>query len=199
MSVKRAIIGVGLGLLLLSIPLLLLVNFHLASSRTETAHSFSVYRARPDGAAPAAVASLAYGVNGDEAETLAAALSTALSEELSVGQTAARPAEPGHPYLLVEIEQADVRWTPVWAAAEVVARVSYASTGDMVWRHQETVIMSRQEGDPVDAVVKARGDFEVDDESWGLLSRPAYYDRLADALAAEIEKALQTQVLQASS
>jgi hypothetical protein len=195
MSVKRVVIGLGLALLLLLIPVLLLVNFHLASSRTETAHSLSVYRARPNGVAPAAVTSLAYGVNGAEAETLAAALSTALSEALPAGQAAARPAQPGHPYLLVEIEQADVRWTPVWATGEVVARVSYASTGEMAWRHEETVIMSREDGDEVVAVVKARGDFEVSDESWGLLSRPAYYERLAEALAAEIDKALQAQVL----
>ena len=181
---------------LLLLLLLVLVNFFTfwaARSTTEATHSLSTYRAgdtMPANMAPGFT--LNYAVNGEE--RLAAALETALSPELerqpNVG-TANLITDPTQdnpaPFLLVDITTGRT-WTPLYARATITAQVYFAWDGDAPWPLQEPVIFETS------PAIMADGEFSLVDTSWGIISKPAYTDHLADALAAEIAAALQNDV-----
>jgi hypothetical protein len=91
------------------------------------------------------------------------------------------------PLLLVQLSPDHV-WSPVFAKATVTVQLFYASDGVAPWPLNEPVTMTDS------PVVKADGVVTVIDESWGLISRSAYTDHLAAAIAEAVATALQDDV-----
>jgi len=186
-----AVIGAAL-LLLLALNF---VNFRVAHSATETNHTLSTYRTGetlPQSMSPPFYLSYAVTGGGQLAEALAAALEVEL-EEVTAVDTATILADPqqkqNEPILLVDLAS-DRLWTPVYGRSTVKAQLFYAYDGDAPWPLDEPVVFR------VSPAVKADGQFTVDDTSWGLLSKPAYDEHLAQALAETIASALQDDVFE---
>jgi hypothetical protein len=181
----------GILLILLSLTTLNFLNFRIAKSTTEVNHTLSTYRSGerlPDNMTPGFT--LSYAVSGDEqmAEALAATLQLALADQTSVGTATAvssSPSDKQAPFLLVDLSSSDRLWTPVYGQATVKAQIYYAYDGDAPWPLDEPVVFR------VSPAVKADGEFTVVDTTWGLISKPAYYEHLAQALAEDISNALQ--------
>lgn len=136
---------------------------------------------------------LTFSVTGDEA--LARVLTPDLEEQLeampSVGAATAVPASQQNeaaPFLLVELSPERL-WTPFYGRATVNAQVYFAYDGDAPWPLDEAVVFDTS------PAVKAHGEFTVVDTSWGLISKPAYNEHLARALAKAVATALEEQVL----
>lgn len=193
---KRQLWWVVAGALLLALLALNFLNFRAAHSVTETNHSLGIYRAGerlPDSMTPGFT--LSFAVSGDE--QLAAALGTALGPELerlpSVGAAIAisdaQRATAG-PLLVVDTN-VERLWTPLYGQATVDAQLFYAYDGDAPWPLDEAVVFE------VSPALKADGQFTLIDTTWGLISKPAYTEHLAQALAEQIAAALQDQILAA--
>jgi hypothetical protein len=182
------------GALLVLLLTLNFLSFRAARSSTETNHSFSTYRTgetMPDSMTPGFT--LSYSVTGED--RLAEALSTALQAELeaqtSVGAVTITPPDPERstqdPLLLVDLVS-DRLWTPFYGHTTLNARIYYAYDGDAPWPLDEPVVFR---GSPA---VKADGEFTLVDTTWGLISKPAYTQHLAQALAEAVADALQNEV-----
>lgn len=105
---------------------------------------------------------------------------TAVSQPLAGAET---------PVLLVELS-GDTSWTPLVGRASLTATVTYAADGDVQFSVDEPVMLSHS------PALKAAGDVTLSDTSWGLLSRPAYTNYLAAALAEAIAAALEEEFAQ---
>jgi hypothetical protein len=92
-----------------------------------------------------------------------------------------------HPLLVVAIQEQSVRWTPVYAVARIVVTASFASTGDVRWRHQQPPTMELE--GPGELMVD--GTVTLRDQSYGLIARPAYRRHLEQALGAALVDALE--------
>lgn len=177
------------GALLLLLVLLNFVSFWAARSTTEANHTLSTYRlgeALPQNMLPGFT--LYYAVSGED--QLSAALQTVLEDQTSVGTATAVSAASSNqpaPFLLVEVVP-DRLWTPIYGRATVNAQIYFAYDGDAPWPLDEPVHLQ------VSPAIKADGEFTLVDNSWGLISKPAYTDHLAQALAEEIAAALQDDV-----
>jgi hypothetical protein len=91
------------------------------------------------------------------------------------------------PLLLVDFVS-DRLWTPFYGRATVQAQIYYAYDGDAPWPLDEPVVFRTS------PAVKADGEFTLVDTTWGLISKPAYNENLAQALAMAIADALQADV-----
>lgn len=193
---RRQLWWITAGAIVLFLLALNFLNFRAARSTTETDHTLSVYRVgeeAPESMAPGFT--LAYTVNGEEA--LATALTDALQAQLeqipAVGTAtpvASAQQPDAAPLLLVDVT-ADRLWTAIYGRATVQAQLFYAYDGDAPWPLDEAVVFE------VSPALKADGEFTLVDRSWGLISRPAYTEHLAQALAEAIAGALQGQVFTA--
>lgn len=169
------------------------LDFHMAQSNTRVEHTLGTARAGdtlPQNMGPGAT--LYYAVRGEE--QLAAAMRAALKRELEalpeVGTAtdiSGMAEESRAPLLLVELAPERL-WTPVYGRASLSAQVYYAFDGDAPWPTGEAIVL---EDSPA---VKASGEFTLTDNSWGLISKPAYSAHVADALAQDIAAALQSDV-----
>lgn len=165
-------------------------DFHVARSATDAQHQASTYRSGDE--LPAAMQGrpplqVAVAGEGLLAEELRQALPDQLLAQVPVSTVEVidgAPDEADGLYLRVEVGERDVLWTPIYGDSEILATMAYASDGDVSFRHDDVVVMNRS------PLVYADGEFELADESWGLLSRPAYYGLLAEALATDIGAAL---------
>lgn len=193
MSRQRKIWWLAVGALLLFVLALNFLNFRAARSTTETNHSLSTYRAGetlPD--SMTYPFTLSYAVTGED--LLGGALTTALQAELE-GATAVDTATimtdpqegiPG-PILLIDLAS-DRTWTPFYGNTTLKVQIYYAYNGDAPWPLDEPVVFRDS------PAIKADGEFTVVDTTWGLLSKPAYNEYLAQTLAERIAAALQDDV-----
>jgi hypothetical protein len=78
-------------------------------------------------------------------------------------------------------------WTPFFATSQVTAQADYSSTGDITFMGESPVTVDNEDG----PVLNMNGEYEVNDRSWGLISRPGYYQTLAEYLAREIVSTLK--------
>ncbi len=99
--------------------------------------------------------------------------------------------EKSCPTLLVEASPDVLTWTPVYSSARGVARLIYASDGDLSWRNDKAVVMSNRDGSPQ---VRVRGDLKLGDTTRGIMSRPAYQRHLAHQIALAASDVLKKQV-----
>jgi hypothetical protein len=86
------------------------------------------------------------------------------------------------PVLVVKIGSPDLLWTPFFATSQFTAQAGYLSTGDSTFMGETPVTISNEDG----PILNMYGEYEVSDRSWGLISRPSYYQTLAESLAREI-------------
>lgn len=190
-------------LILLLAAFLLLVafnflNFHVMQSSTNVEHTLSTYRTGQT--TPPSMAGsfrMHYRVDGEGrlARALAEALKTELEMNSSVAaatQVAAGAQLTEAPLLLVQVTPERL-WTPVYGRATVTAQIFFAYDGDAPWPLDEPVVFE------VSPAVKADGAFTLTDSSFGLISKPAYEQHLAQALAADIVTALQNDAFRSSS
>lgn len=183
--------------LLLALVLVLLafnfLNFRVARSNTQVEHTLSIYRTGqtlPQNMTPGF--GLHYAVESDErlARALSAALKTELETQTPVGsatEIAPQTTMAEEPLLLVEVAPERL-WTPFYGRATVTAQLFFAYDGDAPWPLDEAVVFN------VSPAVKADGAFTLTDSSWGLISKEAYHQHLAQALAENIAAALQGDV-----
>ena len=88
-----------------------------------------------------------------------------------------------YPLLFVEFDKQEITWTPVYARANLEINVSYASNGDVSFRHT-TPVEFKHEGDQPSLM--NNGKYSFSDESWGLISNPGYVNYLAKEIARAI-------------
>jgi hypothetical protein len=178
----------GLVILLLALNFL---NFRVARSRTEENHSLSTYRtgeSLPDSMASGFRLSLVVDGQDQLAEAVATALQAELEENTTVDSvtiTTDTPDSGASPVLLVDLAS-DRLWTPVYGRATLTAQLFFAYDGDAPWPLDEPVVFR------VSPAVKADGQFTIEDTTWGLISKPAYSEHLAQALADAMATALQS-------
>ncbi len=94
-------------------------------------------------------------------------------------------------YLFVEVQSVDRIWTAFYAHSQTKLQVSFSLDGDMLWRNAPSVALSAERR------MTAKADVQVDDTSWGLLSRRGYAGLIAksssEAVVEGLEQALQGQ------
>lgn len=91
--------------------------------------------------------------------------------------------------LVVEIDEANVLWTPFYARSRLPVTVAYASDGEVAWIDEEVVRLNNDE--PVEGlVVRLSGEFQVTDTAYGVMSLPGYYHYLGRQLAIRINESV---------
>jgi len=182
----------GLGFLVVLLTALLLTNFHLASSETQTNVTTASSRWPSGTSLPSQT--VQYKVDGDS--SLAEALRETLPQKLMNAQPAADTAVP---QLIVRPDQVNINWTPLYGRAEIVVTAAFSSNGDFAFMETEPTHFQLNGGENggTGPVVQAATKISLTDKSIGLLSRPGYHQLLAGKLAEEINKAVQANVFAA--
>ena len=182
MKKYRLLILVGiLGIL---IAAFLLINFHAAVSNTRSQNNIvtsSTGDRLPDAMQRRDPITIL--VDGDG--PFVAALQKSMAEQmpkagmgnvrLSSGQTAAGST----PVLLVKVAKPNLIWTPFFGTSRFTVKVGYASNGDLSFLEKTPVTYNNQNG----SVLNMSAEYQVEDQSWGLISYPGYYQILSDWLA----------------
>ncbi len=81
------------------------------------------------------------------------------------------------PLMIVTLKENQVRWTPFFARAALQVTVSYATNGDVSFRHTDPTHFQSDSGQPPS--LRYQGKYVLADQSYGLLSLPGYQDYLA--------------------
>lgn len=92
-----------------------------------------------------------------------------------------------YPLLFVTLDKQDITWSPVYAHAELEVTVSYASKGDVSFRHTTPVEFKHTSDQPS---MMISGQYSLADTSWGLISNPGYVNYLAKEIAKAISEDL---------
>ncbi|MCB9419802.1 MAG: hypothetical protein H6667_08355 [Ardenticatenaceae bacterium] len=189
---RNKIVWLGLGIIAVLCIALFVTNFHLANSETQT--NATTVSSRWPSEASVPPQTVPYRIEGDG--PLAVALREALSQKLMNAQPAADTAVP---QLIVRIDQANINWTPVHGRAEIMTTAAFSSNGDFAFMAAEPTYFQFNDDDDAGAgfIVQAASEISLTDKSTGLLSHPGYHQLLADKLAEEINKALQTNIFAA--
>lgn len=105
----------------------------------------------------------------------------------TVNVVASPPGDDDRPAMVIEVQESEVLWTPVYSRAAMVVRATYASDGDLSWRGHNPVVMGNGKG----RQVRADTSLEVKDATYGLTSRPGYEKYLGSQIAYNLaERAL---------
>ncbi|HEX2922885.1 MAG TPA: hypothetical protein VHS28_02520 [Chloroflexota bacterium] len=192
----RIVVGV---LLLLAVATILFVSldFQVAQSQTNTNSTISKASiGLSSGATSQPIGTVLLYVAGDGDFRVRLEKELAPRLESVTGISGVRvldslPQDTTLPTLMVESKPANLTWTPVIANAGVVTRMYYASDGGMSWRNDAVLAMGRPDGGPQ---LRVRGDLELKDNSWGLLSRIGYQRHLAQQTAISVSNALKQQL-----
>lgn len=91
------------------------------------------------------------------------------------------------PVLVIKVGKPGLFWTPCFATSRFTVQAGYSSTGDTTFMTETPATISNQDG----AALEMYGEYKVSDRSWGLISRPGYYQSLADYLARQIVATLK--------
>lgn len=169
----------------------LLLNFRAAFSNTQA--QSTVTTASSGDALPEAMqqrAKITVMVTGEG--PLVSALEKALVTEIGkagLGEVelvhALDPRYP-NPVLMVDAGRPGILWTPVFGSSSFPIQAWFASNGDATVADQEVLGFDNTEGPGM----ITHAEYQVSDRSWGILSRPGYYQVLADSLARSIVEAL---------
>jgi hypothetical protein len=93
-----------------------------------------------------------------------------------------------NPVLIVKVGRPGPTWTPCFAMSKVPIHAGYTSDGDSTF--MEVIEKTHTSGGKKD-VAFLYAEYEVNDRSLGLISRPGYHQYLADYFAEEIVAALK--------
>lgn len=190
--IKKTRIGSLLAGILLLCAAFWFLNFHMASSNTQsdkTVVTTGIGDRLPD--------SMQYGgkiiliLEGNSPliallqEALAAEMSNAGIGEIELGKS----TEPKYnrPVLLVNVEKTGVLWTPFYATSDFAIQAGYISSGDTTFMSKTPVTVDNQDG----PVLNMYSEYNISDTSWGVISRRGYYQILADYLARQIGDTLR--------
>ncbi|MGE5620512.1 MAG: hypothetical protein ACM3US_14795 [Sphingomonadaceae bacterium] len=170
------------------------VDFWAAIGQTRTNSQVSTYSMTPQGSRDSGpTGTLTVFVPGDDPLEVAfkRELVSFLEKGTLFGDTRlvdSPAANPDGPAVTVEIAERDLLWTPIRAQARLMLKLAYASDGDLSWRDDRVVHMeTRSEA----GMRRVRAEFQVEDTSYGVISRPAYIRRIGRAIAADVQKALE--------
>jgi hypothetical protein len=95
-----------------------------------------------------------------------------------------------NPVLVVKVAKSGPLWTPLFAMSQFSVHAGYASNGDSSF--MEGVEQTHTSiGSPDPTILTMYAEYDVNDRSLGVISRPGYYQYLADYLAQEIVAALR--------
>ena len=186
---KNKQLWMSVGGIVLLVAAFLSLNFRLAASSTR-ADRFTITMKLP--APQQQNESIKMLVTGDG--SLASALQEALLENLDqAGLSGVEPvreldAGDRNPVLLVNVERPGPLWTPVFAMSRFRVQAGYASDGDTAFME---AIEKTRTGTSRKNVANMYAEFDLNDRSLGLISRPGYHQFLADYLAREIVSTLQ--------
>ena len=191
MKNKRFWILLG-GIVLLSAALLLL-NFRLAVSNTQTSKlvfTTDLGENRPASMQRNDKISMVLVGEGPMVSPLQKTLSEKIAEARIGEIELVQELEPvyGNPVLVVKVGQPGPIWTPFLAMSKLPIHAGYASDGDPTFMEAiEKTHTSTAKGNAANMYAE----YEVKDLSLGLISRPGYHYYLADYLAQEIVTALK--------
>lgn len=172
---------------------LLVMNFQAKQSQSNVDKQITTYTAEPENSSgfPAQMR-LALYVQGSD--RMADQLRETLQEQLSavpafqqVELIKEAPEISDQPVLVVEFDQLNITWTPVKSVSKIDLQAAFASDGDVSWRYEKPVIMNNRG----ESVIRVEGEFTLNDNTLGLVSRPAYQDYLGEQLASNISAALK--------
>jgi hypothetical protein len=97
--------------------------------------------------------------------------------------------QPGEgPVLFVEVTPLQFLWLPVFTRANLEVHMVYSSDGDMSWMDHQAVVM---ESSPLE---RLRGDFNVADTSFGLMTLRGQARYLGRQTADELLKAIDANL-----
>jgi hypothetical protein len=175
---------------------LLTLDFHASRSETRANRSIGSFSmGKPQGSDAGVGHELKLVVQGEN--DLAAALRKGLEANLTNGsvfqgvEIAESPSSPvSNPALLVELPRQDIFWTPFHARGQLTVKVTYASDGDMSWRHDTVVHMDNRDG----PVLRSRGEFQIDDTTTGVISLRHYHNHLGLKAAIEVSESIEKSV-----
>ena len=95
-----------------------------------------------------------------------------------------------YPLLFVTLDKQDITWSPVYAHAELEVTISYASNGDVSFRHTTPLEFKHPSDQPA---MMSNGQYSLADTSWGLISNPGYVNYLAKVIAKAISADLMSK------
>jgi len=166
---------------------------HFQFTRNETISSGTTASSRwPEGAA-VAPHTLSYEIEGEA--PLVEPVREAVEQHLDV-----RPAVPDEtPELIIVLEETAVGWSPFRSRAEIKASALFSSNGDFDFRESRPYFFEFNADDGQDdgLIVQVAAEYEINDQSAGVISRPGYLDQLADKLAQEVANTVQTHIFAA--
>ncbi|MBE0696951.1 MAG: hypothetical protein IH586_08505, partial [Anaerolineaceae bacterium] len=96
-------------------------------------------------------------------------------------------SQTDQPVVLVSVGKPRMIWTPFFAQSQFAIRAGYASNGDTTFMNESPTIINNNGG----SIVDMTAEFQVNDQSWGIISRPGYDQILADWLAKGISEAVK--------
>ena len=192
---KNKRLWILLGAILLLSAAFLLLSFRVAVSNTQALQMIMVTELQgnyPARLQPDDKISLVLVGEGP----LIGALQKALTEQIDtagIGQIEIEqelePKYP-HPALVVKVDRPGPIWTPFFAMSQFSIQAGYATNGDTTFLEDldKTQPYIRN---PDPSAVNLYTEYEVNDRSFGLISRLGYHRYLADYLAQEIVQALK--------
>ena len=86
------------------------------------------------------------------------------------------------PVLVVKVGRPGLLWMPFFVTSRVTVQTGYSSSGDTTLLGKTPVYIDNRNG----PAMMMYGEYQVNDRSWGVISRPGYYHLLADYLARQI-------------
>lgn len=186
--VLLALIVVGLGM----IAGLQWLDVRAMTSTTQTEHSISAYASTVGDIEVDTGGSVAVEVIGQDGDPLVEVVRRQLLAEPAMGPASlvAAADRDDTARLLVDISKRDVSWLPVLSHAVIEPHIVYASDGDLSWKDETPVEMHSDDG----SLLRIRGDLTIEDESRGLMSRPAYRQHLAQQIASGVRDAMAQQL-----
>lgn len=92
-----------------------------------------------------------------------------------------------HFQLYVDLADQAVIWSPFYAHSRLNLNFAFSSNGDLSWLDQDVVTYSGEDGQ----VVAVRGELQLTDNTYGLISRPAYLLHLVDEVILRVDEAIR--------
>jgi hypothetical protein len=98
------------------------------------------------------------------------------------------PQSEDGPVLYVQVTPRQFIWLPVFTRADLEIRIVYASNGDLSWMDDAAVVMEES------PLVRMRGDFDVADTSYGIMTLRGQARYLGRQAANEVLNAIDTHL-----
>jgi hypothetical protein len=166
-----------------------LVASHTPSEKNITTTSIGMEDQLPDAIQRGQTINLALTGEGPLVNALQKALMTEI-KQAGIGDIqlveAIVPKYQG-PVLVVKAGRPGSLWMPFFVTSRVTVQVGYSSSGDTTLLGKTPVYMDNTDG----PAMMMYGEYEVNDRSWGVISRLGYYHLLADYLAQRIVATLK--------